>query len=414
MVKISHFTLFLAFIALVPYTLAVSDDFVTVEGRNFYLDGKKYFFLGTNYWYGMNLGAPESGNRTRLQQELDDLVSIGVKNLRIMGSTQGPDTKRRRIVPTLEYDKEQYNDDIWEGLDIFLYEMGKRNMKAVVTLNNFWEWSGGFGQINEWYTGSFSRYPTNFYGQKNQTDHLNRFINLIINRRNTVTGVKYKDDPAIMAWQLANEPRAGSCSIWADWVNKTSAYIKSLDSNHLVSIGNEGSITACSSSGNPLPNIDYITFHAWAQNWGWFSPYTNNPARFESGKNRAHGYITSNVGASKNLNKPIVLEEFGLARDNVNYNPTSETTIKDQYYEFMFETVLSLAKQDDSMSGINFWAYGGQGRPRNNGGEYWKAGDDFTGDPPHEKQGWYSVYDTDTSTKDVISNFTAQFDALCE
>ncbi|NDC78164.1 MAG: mannanase, partial [Chitinophagia bacterium] len=60
-----------------------------------------------------------------------------------------------------------------------------------------------------------------------------------------------------------------------------------------------------------------------------------------------------------------------------------------------------------------FWAYGGEGRPRTPG-EMWAKGDPFTGDPPHEPQGWYSVYDTDSSTRAVIRNFAGQFKALCD
>jgi mannan endo-1,4-beta-mannosidase len=262
---------FLSVLCLVTcnYEEGVQASFVTVEDSNFYLNGKKYFFVGTNYWYGMNLGAPQSGNLGRLQRELDDLKNIGVTNLRIMGSTQGPDDKSRRIVPSLEYEKGKYNEDIWEGLDTFLNEMRKRNMKAVVTLSNFWEWSGGFGQIYEWYKGSFNRYPTSFYGDDDLTNHLKEFISVIVNRTNTVNGVKYNNDPTIMAWQLANEPRAGNCDTWTKWVNDTSTYIKELAPKQLVSIGNEGTITGCSGHGNKVKNIDYITFHAWAQNWGW-------------------------------------------------------------------------------------------------------------------------------------------------
>ena len=32
------------------------------------------------------------------------------------------------------------------------------------------------------------------------------YVKKIINRRNTITGVLYRDDPTIMAWDLANEP----------------------------------------------------------------------------------------------------------------------------------------------------------------------------------------------------------------
>jgi len=57
-------------------------------------------------------------------------------------------------------------------------------------------------------------------------------------------------------------------------------------------------------------------------------------------------------------------------------------------------------------AGVNFWAWGGEGRPRQSGC-WWKIGDDFIGDPPHEQQGWYSVYDTDTSTHKIIAKYAS-------
>jgi len=53
------------------------------------------------------------------------------------------------------------------------------------------------------------------------------------------------------------------------------------------------------------------------------------------------------------------------------------------------------------LSGVIFWAWSGEGRPRVAGGA-WHQGDDFLGDPPHEPQGWYGVYDTDATTLEVI------------
>jgi len=365
----------------------------------------------------MNLGAPSSGNQTRLTEELDQLQEYGIKNLRIMGSTQGPDNKSKRIVPSLEYEKGKYNEDIFEGLDTFLYEMGKRDMKAVVTLNNFWEWSGGFPQYFEWYKGHYNLYPTGFYKDSTLTSKLDDFIRVIISRENTAykkhegKTVLYKDDPTIMAWQLANEPRAGDCTDWVKWINHTSTLIKELAPKQLVSIGNEGTITGCSERGNNVENIDYITFHAWAQNWGWYSPHSRNG--LNNGISRAQGYITSNVNLNKNRNKPMVLEEFGLARNGNSYDPTSECDIRNDYYDGVFSKVYDFATDESLMSGANFWAYGGTGRPRSNGG-WWKEGDDLIGDPPHERQGWYTVYNTDQSTLNLLKKWTTKFDELCQ
>ena len=135
--------------------------------------------------------------------------------------------------------------------------------------------------------------------------------------------------------------------------------------------------------------------------------------RLNHGINRAKNYIHGNTNGNAHHNKPIVIEEFGLARDGVSYDPKSPTTIKDEYFKKIFEIVYEFASQNETMSGINYWAYGGKGRPRNSGGEYWVPGDDLIGDPPHERQGWYTVYDKDTSTKEVIKEYADKLEALC-
>ena len=59
------------------------------------------------------------------------------------------------------------------------------------------------------------------------------------------------------------------------------------------------------------------------------------------------------------------------------------------------------------IAGANFWAWAGEGRPREAHG-IWKPGDDFIGDPPHEHQGWYSIYDKDESTLKVIMEYAGK------
>jgi len=105
----------------------------------------------------------------------------------------------------------------------------------------------------------------------------------------------------------------------------------------------------------------------------------------------------------------MVLEEFGLGRDGSSYDPRSTVDIRDKYSRALFEIVYEMADVNQTMSGVNFWAWGGEGRPSNRGGGWWSKGDQFTGDPPHERQGWYSVYDTDISTKSVIRELAKKF-----
>ena len=391
--------LVLAFSVALP-----ADEFVRVKGNKFNVGNEPYHYIGTNYWYGVNLGAPGSGDRERMTAELDQLVEIGIDNLRIMAGGQGPDYRERRIVPSIEPQPLQYNEDVWIGFDFLLDEMRKRGMKAVVPINNYWEWSGGFGQYVEWHGGDFED-PLSFYTMPEVHNHFLQFIDYMLNRTNTINGIKYNNDSTVMAWQLSNEPRVNDCNIYQAWIKNVTAFIKARAPNHLVSLGNEGTITHCAKEGNDVKALDYTTFHCWAQNWGWYDP--QSPGTILSALKKVEAYLDANIKIGENVGKPVVLEEFGIARDYGSYDPDSNTTVRDIYYTYVFDYVVSHIKSGNSnIVGTNFWAYGGRGRPTENGG-WWQPGDDFIGDPPHERQGWYSVYDND-STINVIRNYTSQ------
>jgi mannan endo-1,4-beta-mannosidase len=119
--------------AILVSSVFTKETMVKVEGNQFVLDGQTYLIKGANYWQGMNLGAVESagGNRTRLNEELDQLKAMGINNLRIMASSEGPDDQPYRMRPSLQPAPGKYNEDIFEGLDYFMNEIGKRNMTAV-------------------------------------------------------------------------------------------------------------------------------------------------------------------------------------------------------------------------------------------------------------------------------------------
>lgn len=379
-----------------------SSEFVTVKNQRFYIGSKDYKYIGTNYWYGVNLGAPESGNRNRMVEELDHLKRNGIDNLRIMAGGQGPDDREKRIVPSIEPSPLEFNEDVWLGFDFLLDEMRKRGMKAIVPINNYWEWSGGFGQYVEWHGGDFND-PLSFYTMPEVQKHFLQFIDIMLNRTNTINGIKYSNDSTVMAWQLSNEPRVEDCGLYQVWIRNTTNFIKARAPNHLVSLGNEGTITPCAKEGNDVKELDYVTFHCWAQNWGWYDPAI--PGSLIYALKKVEEYLDENIAIGENVSKPVVLEEFGIARDFGSYDPNSSTIVRDIYYSSIFEYFLNKTQSGTSnFVGINFWAYGGTGRPRENGG-WWQPGDQFIGDPPHERQGWYSVYNNDT-TMGYVRNYS--------
>jgi mannan endo-1,4-beta-mannosidase len=409
-----------------------ASEFVRVSGTRFMVGNSPYYFVGTNFWYGMNLGAEGvAGDRARLIRELDTLKSLGVTNLRILAASEGPDSEPWRVTPSVQPAAGAYREDVLRGLDFLLYEMSLRGMRAVVCLNNFWPWSGGMAQYLNWVGagpipypppqpggdwGAYQKYTSQFYLNEEAMRISYAFMKNVITRTNHYSQLKYADDPTIMAWQLANEPRGiKNAAAFNHWINRASSFIKSLDRRHLVTVGVEGETPNPVSAGMDFvlnskhPNVDYTTIHIWAQNWSWFNP--GDTKTFAPAVDQMRKYLREHIVKAKALGKPLVVEEFGLGRDGDSHEWSSTTAYRDRYYAAIFEEVYRAAKSGAPVAGINFWAWSGEGRPAVAAG-HWKSGDALIGDPPHEAQGWYGVYSTDATTLSVISAYAAKMSSL--
>lgn len=415
------------------------NSYVKVDGNNFIINGETYNYLGTNMWYGPLLGMEtKPGDRDRLIKELDFLKSNGVTNLRIMGASEKTDYDNT-VTPAFQTAPGIYNEDVLIGLDFCLAEMEKRDMKAVIYLGNNWIWTGGFSQLVAWANDEVN--PNPFLPEYNWDDFMNfsarlysdekaqklyfDYVRMLINRKNTVTGKMYKDDPTIMSWQLANEPRPGrgdegkkNFPAFKIWVDKSAKLIKSIDKNHLVSTGNEG-LAGCIESEelfksiHQFESIDYITTHLWILNWGWFDPH-NAEQSYPEAMEKAHEYLDKHIQMSSEINKPLVIEEFGIPRDSHSYSTEVSTIYRDKYYEMMFKKIYKNAQSGGPMSGSNFWAFGGFGKPSNpdENESKWYNGDDFTGDPPQEPQGRNSVFAGDKTTIDLLKKYAVMMNEL--
>jgi hypothetical protein len=92
----------------------------------------------------------------------------------------------------------------------------------------------------------------------------------------------------------------------------------------------------------------------WVQNWGWYDP-VHADTTYASAVARAKAYIDSHVSRTLTLDKPIVFEEFGLARDLGSFSPASPVTVRDRYYAEIFGHLYTHAK-NNAVAGSNFWA----------------------------------------------------------
>ena len=160
-------------------------------------------------------------------------------------------------------------------LDYVVSTAEAKGVKIVMPLlNNY----GDLGGIPA-YTTAFGGNSTSFYTDAESQAAYRNYVQFIVNR--------YKNSPAIFAWELANEPRCSQCpsSVITNWATSISAYIKSLDSKHMVALGDEGWFdTASIGDGSyaysgyegvdfvknlAIPTLDYGTFHCYPDQWGY-------------------------------------------------------------------------------------------------------------------------------------------------
>lgn len=397
-------------------------SFVKQKEGKFTINNKPYYFIGTNFWFGAILGSEgQGGNRERLLKELDFMKENGINNLRVLVGADGPSGQKVKVMPTLQIEPGVYNDTIFDGLDFLMAELGKRDMYAVLYLNNSWEWSGGYGQYLNWAGRGdvpeagvqdwpvFVKHVAQYADCDSCHTLFLNHVKHVITRTNRYTGKKYIDDTAIMSWQVGNEPRSFSDEgkpAFVKWLKETTAFIRSLDPNHLISLGNEGT-KGCEEDMslfeqiNSDTNVDYLTIHIWPKNWSWVDP-TQVVASVDTAIAETDKYIDNHLAIAKKLNKPMVIEEFGYPRDNHKYTLDDTTAARDKYYSNIFSKIISSKENNGLIAGCNFWTWGGFGRPAHT---FWEPWDDYVGDPSQEEQGLNSVFDTDTTIK-IIKSYT--------
>lgn len=405
--------------AMAACGLSAQTGFVKVKDGHFVRHGQPYYYVGTNFWYGAILGSEgQGGDRKRLCRELDKMKSLGIDNLRILVGSDGKRGVKTKVEPTLQEAPGVYNDTILAGLDYLLMQMEKRNMVAVLYLNNSWEWSGGYGYYleqagmgkaprpNEDGYPAFMQFVSQYATCEKAHQLFYDYVRFIIGRTNRYTHRRYVDDPAIMSWQIGNEPRAFSkeaLPAFEHWLAEASSLIRSLDSNHLISIGSEGSWgcendIACYERICADKNVDYCNIHLWPYNWSWARQDHLVEDLGVSCQNTKE-YIDQHLAVCARIKKPLVMEEFGYPRDGFSFTPGSSTVGRDGYYQYVFGLVADNAEKGGYFAGCNFWGWGGFAQPMH---EQWQVGDDYTGDPAQEAQGLNSVFVKDASTLKVI------------
>jgi len=287
---------------------ASNEGFVSASGTRFYLNGKPFFFGGTNCYYLMVYAADPS-LRPYVDEVLQESAAMGFSVIRTWAFNDGACQWN-----ALQTSPGVYQEYVFQGLDYVLYRADQLGLRVLLALVNNWDDYGGMNQYVAWAAaGSHD----DFYTNSNCKSWYKNHISTVLNRVNTFNGRTYKNDPTVFAWELGNEPRAQTkgLAVLNAWVAEMSAYIKSIDPNHMVAVGIEGFY---STNKNPVSwmrymgtdfvstqqpsTVDFAVAHSWPDWWGINQTTTMN-------------FVQQQIAdAHTVLKKPFVLEEFGKKR----------------------------------------------------------------------------------------------------
>ena len=285
---------------------------VRASGTTLIADGKPFFARGVNcYFLSFVSRATQLGI-------LADAAECGVNVIRTWAfheTYRRAGTGHSPCFQYLEGGRIHFNDGPagLERLDSLIASATEAGIRLILPLVNQWP---DFGGIHFYLQAlNLPDEPAVFFRSPHAQNACLRWIEHVVTRHNTLTGRAYADEPAILAWELINEPRCpvpqGSETL-LHWADMMSSAIKTLDRNHLVMAGDEGFFQRRSRShlydGRygvdteallRLPSIDAGTFHLYPEHWA-LSP---GPG--------ADRWIAAHLELSSRVGKPMLLEEFG-------------------------------------------------------------------------------------------------------
>jgi mannan endo-1,4-beta-mannosidase len=297
----------------------------------FELDGQPFCFGGSNNYYPIFKPRPVVDDLFQAARAID-LRVMRVWGMMDRGSLDGsvpnsdPDGGEKEGVYFQYWDPAKkapaYNDGDQglKRLDYVLAKAAELDLKIIVVLVNNWRAFGGIDQYLMWY-GRDKHHE--FFTAPEVKQAYRGWVAHVVGRTNSINGRKYSEDPAVFAWELANEPRMkGGNSFdrgsgWTNdtltsWADEMSGYIKSLDPNHMVSVGDEGFLNGGgdhwaykandgvdNQALTALPGIDFGTFHLYPEDWG---------AKIEWGEK----WIVDHLRVAREVGKPTILEEYGV------------------------------------------------------------------------------------------------------
>jgi mannan endo-1,4-beta-mannosidase len=325
-------------------------EFVTRRGGQLVCNGLPFYAIGVNCYFLQNLAA--YGDTFHIAEVFQEAKQLGVITIRTWGFFDSADSTNPAVI---QWEPGKFNERGLRALDYVVARAKEFSVRLIIPLVNNWEDYGGMNQYVRWYANQYTnqshkpvwiqqrtitgiegrryRYYVagslthdDFYKHPIMIQWYKNYISTILNRTNTITNISYKDEPAILAWELANEPRSSDVSgqIVLKWADEMSSFIKSIDTNHLVATGEEGfDVSSVSyrdlhsyndqdwlfngtggvsySRNITLPNIDIAGIHLYPETW-------------HLSLNQGLFWLNDHQRIADAAQKPLILGEVGVKR----------------------------------------------------------------------------------------------------
>jgi mannan endo-1,4-beta-mannosidase len=329
--------------------------FVQARAGRFVIDGRPFRFVGANLAVMYR-----DDDRARMPKTLRQAAQTGIKVVRVWASGEGGPNDVKPIADFNDWPRthafrnkpDEWNEAEFAFLDQVLAEAARNNLRVQLCLVNWWRDTGGVTQYLRWSGvngADDDKYPfginveqaMQFYTNETARKLYRAHVEKVATRRNTVTGVFYKDDPTIFGYELINE---GQCVTgrWEErraWFAEMSSYLRSLDHDHMIAPGDWGYRSAAERRewlrDHEVANIDYCDVHHY--------PRTDTDVFVDAPKD-INEFIENRVAAAYSIKKPLVFGEFGMGPEG--YNGASQI----DWYRAYFENAAR-----DGAGGAMFW-----------------------------------------------------------
>ncbi|KAG2015555.1 CEL4b mannanase [Coprinopsis cinerea AmutBmut pab1-1] len=296
--------------------------FVQTDGTYFSLDGYKYTVVGANAYWISQAGLSDAD----MDKSFADIASMGATTVRVWGFNEMAEEHiaENGIYYQLWRGNKAVVNYSASGLGYFdrvIASARKHNLRLIVVLTSNYnlDWVvGGAGTYMDQVLGP-NRRQTNdaFFTHPEIKDIFKNYVSAIVSR--------YKDEKTIMSWELGHQlkcavswnPRNPQCNpeIITEWIKEMSSHIKSIDSNHLVAVGDEGFFNRPNSNGRYVyTGRDGMDFEAnSALNTIDYATFAYRPASYEMPTHSKEPleWIDAHGKSQERLQKPVLLVDLG-------------------------------------------------------------------------------------------------------